>query len=133
MGNSTAMKSFCQDQTVLQKFLHYLRFETEIEETGWNIIFLNYYLLFQVLVVAFTAFLHWYQLVVWHFSNINIIQPSYKVRLKIIVPFFKLFSAKLVWTSMMVASMLRTTLVSIRFGNEAKIIFSGSVRFKDVL
>ena len=71
------MKSFWQDQIVLQKFSHYLRFETEIEETGWNIIFSTYYLLFQVSVLAFAVFLHWYQLVVWHFSNINIIQHSH--------------------------------------------------------
>ena len=45
------MKSFYQDQTVLQNFSHYLKFETEIEETGWNI-FSTYYLLFQVSVVA---------------------------------------------------------------------------------
>ena len=64
------MKSFCQDQTVLQKCSHYLMFETEIEETGWNFIFLNYYLLFQVSLVPSTVFLHWYQLDVWHFINI---------------------------------------------------------------
>ena len=63
------MKSCCKDQTVLQKYSHYLRFETETEETGWNIIFSTYYTLFQVSVVAFTA--------VWHFSNINIAQHSH--------------------------------------------------------
>ena len=125
------MKSFCHDQTVLQKIFTLFKVWKGNRRNR-----LKYYFLELLFVISsFGCSLY----SVFTLASISCLAfqqyqchstLSYKIRLKIRVAFFKLFTTKSVSSTIMVAGMLRITLVSIKFGDEAKIIFSGSVRFK---